>query len=254
MKRSLVLVILAVCVMVIPQIVHADWSRTYGEDQDDFGYSMDYTYDDCYIVLGRTESVGGGGVWLLKVDSTGDTVWTRTYEGSGVCVAETLDKGFIFIGGSRLLKTDSVGDSIWSREYNGLGEFGGSFVQETSDGNYVITGWTRHPDSNDTDFLLLKVDSLGDSLWARVWGSEDDDWGNCVRESSDGGYVVTGCYYAFEGLWGAEVFWSKYDKDGTLIWRDLEGKSMDYAYEGLSIQLAQNGGYINSGQCNAPIF
>ncbi|MCD6501590.1 hypothetical protein J7L01_03230, partial [bacterium] len=59
------------------------WTRVFGGDGDDCGYSIERTADGGYIVAGETESFGAGGsdVWLLKLDSDGDTSWTATYGG-----------------------------------------------------------------------------------------------------------------------------------------------------------------------------
>jgi len=101
------------------------WTRTYGGSDDDWGYSVAQTSDGGYIIAGETNSFGAGerDVYLVKTDTVGDTIWTRTYGGSdndwGYSVAQTFDGGYIVAGSTisfgadsgdvYLVKTDSLG-------------------------------------------------------------------------------------------------------------------------------------------------
>lgn len=99
------------------------WTRTYGSDSMDIGTSVDLTSDGDYIIAGTTGSFGLGSqdMWLLKLNSSGDTVWTRTYGGyysdEAYSVRAAKDGGFIMcgytcssdIGTALFVKTDSLG-------------------------------------------------------------------------------------------------------------------------------------------------
>ena len=134
------------------------WTRTYGGSSYDGGNSVCATSDGGYIIAGETLSFGAGGgdVYLIKIDASGNTIWTRTYGGSeyevGYSVCETSDGGYI-IAGQRgrgtdtfidvyLVKTNASGDTIWTRTYGGSGTDAGRSVCATSDGGYIIAGWT----------------------------------------------------------------------------------------------------------------
>jgi hypothetical protein len=80
------------------------FERTYGGPDADFGYSAQQTADGGYVVAGYTWSFGAGGedVYLIKTDANGDTLWTRTYGGTGAdngySVQQTTDGGYIIAG------------------------------------------------------------------------------------------------------------------------------------------------------------
>ena len=60
---------------------YLQWQRRYGGSEVDWGYSVQQTFDGGYIITGCTESFGAGmdDVYLMKVEPSGDTMWTKTY-------------------------------------------------------------------------------------------------------------------------------------------------------------------------------
>ena len=131
------------------------FQKTYGGALDDYFYSVRQTIDGGYIMVGNTFSFGAGGcdVYLVKTDSIGDTLWTKTYGGIsndfGVCVLQTTDSGYIIIGSTRnfgnpsiySIKTDVNGDTLWTKT-NKPGIYGGVAlsISQTFDGGYIIVG------------------------------------------------------------------------------------------------------------------
>lgn len=236
-----------------------EWSRTFGGVGADVGYMVEQTQDGGYVVVGFTDSYGAGSrdAWLVKTTATGETVWTRTYGGTGDdrlnSVHQTADGGYVAAGFTQsfgaggcdvwLIKTDANGDTVWTRTFGGIENDLGFSVRQTSDGGYVITGETRSCGAGEDDVWLIKTDANGDTAWTRTYGGTGADVGSAVQQTQDGGYVVTGltepsgeCY---------DVWLLKTDASGDTAWTvTYGGVDVD---EGIAIQQTQDGGYIITG-------
>jgi hypothetical protein len=124
------------------------WARTFGGNSDDWGRSVQQTADSGYIVVGHSMSVGVGGddVYLIKTNSSGDTLWTRTYGGT------SRDDGYS--------------------------------VRQTADGGYILAGCTYSFGAGYADVYLIRTNPSGDELWTRTYGATSLDWGNSVDRKS----------------------------------------------------------------------
>jgi len=231
------------------------WQRTYGGADNDYGYSVQQTLDGGYIVAGVAYSFGSSAqIYLIKTDSLGDTLWTKTYGGSaddlGMSVQQTTDGGYIIagttnsFGASRqvyLIKTDSLGDTLWTKTYGGVGNDLGTSVQQTTDRGYVIAG-TTNSFGNSTQVYLIKTDSLGDTLWTKTYGGTIYDRGYSVQQTQDRGYIIGG-----EGNSSVDhdpIYLIKTDSLGDTLWTRTYCATFD---EGRSVQQTQDGGYIIAG-------
>jgi hypothetical protein len=235
------------------------FERTYGGALDDEGYSVQETNDGGYVVSGYTESFGPGqrSVYLIKTDSLGDTLWTRTYGGPyydyGYSVQQTSDSGYIIAGATQyvsggqfdvyLIKTDADGNMLWNQTYEGPypgGNDAGNSVQCTADGGYIIAGGTEI--GSYFDVYLIKTDSLGNILWAQTYGGASSDVGREVQITSDGGYIVVGDSM---NLMNHQVYLIKTDSLGDTLWtRTYGGSNFDW---GSSVQECPDSGYIIAG-------
>lgn len=125
----------------------------------------------------------------------------------------------------------------WIRTYGG--EYGdcGKWVEQTSDGGYIITGHFGLPYNPylHQDVYLIKIDSVGDTLWTRTYGRSPIAIGYCVQQTSDGGYIIAGASLE-EGLWLLKT-----DENGDTLW------TLHWGVSGACVREAQDGGYIITG-------
>ena len=204
------------------------WQNTYGGGGEDAGWSVCETFDGHYVIAGGTYSFGPSqDVYLIKMDSLGDTTWTKTYgsaaRDAAKCVKQTPDGGYIITGYTfapgttdvYLVKTDSLGDSLWAKLYGGIHADGGESVDQTLDGGYIITGKTASFGAGGYDLYLIRTDSIGDTIWTRTYGGSLNDVGKSVRQTQDGGYIIAG-YTESSGAGGFDVYLIKTDENGLV--------------------------------------
>jgi hypothetical protein len=197
------------------------WTKIFGNNIGDVGYSVYQTSDGGYIIGGSTNSFGAGedDIWLLKTNENGDTSWTKTFGGvtgeEGNSVQQTIDGGYIIVGYTDsfgageddiwLIKTDENGDTLWTRTYGGSNDEEGFSVYQTTDGGYVIAGYTNSFGAGAEDVWIIKTDSSGDTLWNKTLGGDNIDCAKSIRQTTDGGYIVTGYTSSF-GAGGEDVW------------------------------------------------
>jgi len=255
----------ALAAILLPSILPAQirFERTYGGSQNDGGYSVRQTTDGGYVIAGFTEPLGAdyADVHLIKTDANGDTLWTMTFGGTRSDVAssveQTTDGGYIIAGttgsfasGSDvyLVKICADGDTLWTRTFGGASEDCGSSVQQTADSGYIIAGKTCSFGSGDADVYLIKTDADGDTLWTRTFGGDSGDFGSSVRQTADGGYIITGPTNSY-GAGGWDVCLIKTDADGDTLWTKTYGD--DSTESSYAIQQTSDGGFIMSGWTNS---
>jgi hypothetical protein len=235
------------------------WMKTFGGANDDGGNSIQQTTDGGFIIAGSTTSFGAGGsdVYLIRTNAKGDSLWTKTYGGikddEGRSVQPTSDGGYIVSGTQTkatgikdvyLIKTDANGDSLWTRTFGGVNDEEAYTVQLTSDGGYIICGYTKNFNLGGRDVYLIKTDANGDSIWTRTFGGVNDDEGRSVQQTSEGGYVIGGYTKSF-GAGKSDFYLIKTDANGTLTWsKTFGGANDDGAY---SIQQTTDGGFVIAG-------
>ena len=210
-----------------------EWNSSWGGSYGEIFYSVRQTLDGGYIATGSTGSHGNGGsdVWLVKSDSEGNPpIWHRTFGGSlferGKSVQQTLDGGFVIVGYTEslgnggydvwLIKTDSSGIEEWSLTIGGVDDDIGESVQQTSDGGYIITGYTSSFGNGGEDVLLIKVTSDGFEEWNQTFGGVNNDQGHSVLQTLDSGYIIAGHTSSF-GSGGTDVWLIKTDSRGNTV-------------------------------------
>lgn len=239
--------------------------RTYGGAGYDWGSSVQQTSDKGYIIAGRTMSFGAGDcdIYLIKTDRFGEALWTKTYGGTmyeeAYSIQVTSDGGYIIVGLTEsfrthendeyydvyLIKTDADGNIIWEKVYGDKQRDYGHSVQQTSDGGYIIAGLTESYGAGKGDVYLIKTNSSGDIEWAKAYGRKEHDSANCVKQTSDGGYIIVGGTY-YPGANYSDVYLIKTNSSGDILWTKIEG-GIGYNW-GNYVQQTSDGGFVIVGR------
>jgi len=238
-----------------------EWNKTYGGNEWENAYSVMQTSDGGFIFTGHTKSYGTGWSdgWLVKTDSNGNELWNKTFGGPNrddfSYVEQTNDGGYITAGYTYLsgdfhssgwfVKTDSNGNEIWNKTIGGDDNNVAEFVQQTSDGGYVLTGYSGTYDASNIDYWVVKIDSQGNNLWDTTFTGTTDDFIRCIRQTSDGGYILVGSTREFRAKDDSKAFLIKIDSNGNQIFDKTYGiKDSSWAS---SVFLTKDGGYIIVG-------
>lgn len=150
-----------------------------------------------------------------------------------------------------LVKVGEDGHSVWEKQFNFSNFDEATDIAATNDGNYIVTGQTMNG-NGDLDMILIKINEKGDTLWTKVFGSEDAsaDIGNAILQGPDNGYMVAGATGSFD-LTNSEdpemLCVVKTDPKGTPEWNKIYTNSG--RVEARDIK-ATNGGYIIAGTTN----
>ena len=156
------------------------WNNSFGGTSVDIGYSVQQTLDGGYIITGYTwgGSNGQSDIYTIKTDNNGVEVWSNHYGGTdqdySKSVQQTTDGGYIICGETSsfgttsdvdvyLIKLNNLGVEQWNQRF-GIGDYDeGNYVQQTSDGGYIITGRTRNSNLPPIswDIYVIKTDGNG---------------------------------------------------------------------------------------------
>jgi hypothetical protein len=234
------------------------WSQTFGDTAADYGLSVQQTTDGGYIIAGgkNASDYQNSDVYLIKTDGNGIEQWNQTFGGigweDGYSVQQTTDGGYIITGYTDswsffnkvyLIKTDENGLEQWNQTFGGIGSEDGYSVQQTTDGGYIITGYTGSL-PNGGDVYLLKTDENGVEQWNKSFGGTDIEWGYSVQQTTDGGYIITGLTESF-GNGNSDVYLIKTDVNGIEQWsQTFGGTDLD---RGSYVQQTTDGGYVITG-------
>jgi hypothetical protein len=222
------------------------WTKEYNSSGQDGGYTVIETNDSGFILLGYSNGTPVyKAISLIKTNSNGDTLWTKTYSypGSyayGSSIVQTLDKGYVFAGSIDnkmiLVRTDSIGDTLWTRTY---GNPNGNCLQmkKTNVNSFILVGGS----------LVVSCDSTGNLLWSKSYTAQ----GSFIRsidETDDGGYILSGFRNDTTGAQFA--FTIKSDSIGDTLWcKSYKSSSMDF-YSGIST--IDNGFIFGGANPNSP--
>jgi hypothetical protein len=181
------------------------WTKTYGGENYDSGTSVVQTPDEGYFVLCNINyGFNDQGLTLIKTNPAGDSLWARRYFHNnefGVSIIPAADSAYLILANTlavgdefdiRLIKIEDDGDTLWTSIIGGLEIDIGYSIQQSADNGLLICGSTGP--YFDQDIYIMKTNAEGDTVWTKtIIGSQyGNDIGNCIRQTPDGGFVLTG--------------------------------------------------------------
>ncbi|UCH14009.1 MAG: hypothetical protein JSV22_13005 [Bacteroidales bacterium] len=261
-----------------------DWEKCHGGQHSEFAYSIQQTTDSGYIVAGTCYDNGGDvtgnhgyeDYWIVKLTSTGELVWQKSLGGSSFDFArevrQTSDGGYIIAGYSNsndgdvtgnhgdydywIVKLTSTGQLDWQKSLGGSESDKAYSVQQTTDGGYIIAGFSYSSDGDVTglhdfyDYWIVKLTSAGEIDWQKCFGGKYSEETYSIQQTADQGYIVAGFTRSSDGdvseKSGESDYWIvKLNSAGEIIWqKSMGGSDYDVAW---SIQQTTDGGYIIAG-------
>ncbi len=267
--------------------VQIQWQKCYGGSSADLASYIDQTADGGYILAGSAKSNDGDvlghhayyDMWIVKLDSIGNIIWQKCYGGSkddyASCIHQTRDNGYILAGYTNstdgnvignhsayydmlILKLDSSGNIQWQKCYGGSDNEEAHYIEQTSDGGYIIAGntWSNDGDVSgihgSIDAWIVKINETGDIQWQKCLGGSELDNAWAIKQTDDNGFIMAGETWSSDGdvvgFHGGyvDVWIVKLDTNGNIQWKKCFGGSNDDRAWAISKTI--DGGYIFTGR------
>jgi murein DD-endopeptidase MepM/ murein hydrolase activator NlpD len=240
------------------QLGNLIWEKSYSGSANYLLYSVVTTDDGGYIAVGYSSNSDGSNPdgWIIKLDSFGNLVWQNTY-GSGNfdylgSLAMTSDGGFVVAGNTLpyggpyngwVLKFDGSGNILWQKRYSSFRDDTLASIFPTSDGGFIGAGTAYMPSTNEFDMRVLKLDSSGNIMWEKTYGTTTrNEYAYSVVEVSGGNFVVVG---QGVGLGNNISLFLKLDSLGNIVWQRIySGKGH---FEAFAVTRTSGGGVVVAG-------
>jgi hypothetical protein len=184
------------------------WAKTIGGSKGDRARSIIQSSDGGYVIVGGTESFGAGkaDISVVKLDSSGNVVWTKTIgDGGASSIIQSSDGGYVVVGSTRsfgagyddmyVVKMDSSGNVLWTKTIGGSYYDGAHLIIQGPDRGYVVVGSTGS--FGEGGIYVVKLDNSGNVQWTKI--IEEGGGVSSIIQSSDGGYVGAGSVFGFRG-------------------------------------------------------
>lgn len=234
------------------------YRQNIGLSKKDLFYKVINTADGGFAMCGYTSSITGvsDDILFVKINSSGQMVWTKTWGGSGKDRAQDIielgDGSYAITGYTTsspalyydafLYHVDANGDSLWFKRYGTATYDDANSVRALSNGGYLLGGQSSNG-ANGFDQFLIRTNDSGDTLWTRRFGTTGTDNIEYIAVASDGFYLTGGTNGA--GAGGDDGYLVKTDTSGNVLFTKTFGGSSPDDFHRVEITI--DGGLILSG-------
>lgn len=223
------------------------WFKTYGGLRREWPFGMLQLANGELLVYGFSEPEEGQWrrQYALRLDPQGEVIWEYAAGESGEDIVsdalETPEGDLVLavIAGQdgALVKLDAAGNLLWSQHYVLDGWQYGSQAAGTSDGGYLLAGFSMQPDQQ-ADTWLARTDAAGNLLWETTFGEAGfDDYTTAMIQLEDGTYLL--------GKIADGIRLTQLDEEGSILWEDSYGGEDVYAI--MALLEPGDGSYIAAG-------
>lgn len=242
------------------------FKKTFGTTGFEDGRSVIQLADSSYIIVGSTGEFGqtAGEVYIMKIDSAGNYVWSKSIGGINVDRANqvilTLDSSLAIIGSTNsignggydayLIKTDIDGNLIWESAIGGADWDFGNSVTQLSDSSFVITGESYSYGSGNAAMYVARVGKTGAVLWENAYLSAGDASGTKVISIANGNALVAGI--SNNGS-DNDARLMEIEPNGNLVWSSTFG-SAGFEDEFYDVLQLPNDNFVACGSTNNGIY
>lgn len=212
------------------------FSRTIGGANFDRALYLEHTSDGGYIICGFSNSFStSDDIYLVKTDPKGNKEWERNYGGIkmdiGWSVLEIKNSGYLLHGSTMsrdttnqdimIVRLDLAGNVIWHKVYgNKLNERTTDMLR-LSDGNYLLIG-ERIIDTTNRDSYVIKVDTAGNIIWEKTYGTKAVERTYYGAETPSGDILLAGSVLPYKNN-KADILIIKIKSDGNIVWTKTYG-------------------------------
>ena len=134
--------------------------------------------------------------------------------------------------------------TTWARAYGKNKRESANSVAVTTDGGFVVAGWTQSFGKGNSDFWVIKLDAHGNIIWEKTYGKRGREKANCIIQTKDGGFIVAGETTSYP-RYLINIWVLKLDQHGNIVWQKSYGGPGNEIPD--SIIETADGGYLISG-------
>ncbi len=240
------------------------WDKVFLGRRSDVADRVRSTSDGGFIILFETNSFDTTSTkivnCLIKTDNAGNLVWAKTYDVFSTVnnnypkdVIETNDQGFLIVGGNSAeenfaIKISQSGGLQWAYSF-GRGLNYSAF--QLNNGDFLMLGTSRFYPGPNYRTHLIKINSLGNILWSKVYASTQNEIGIKIISADSSGIVIAG-QTVNSGQGGADLMLLQLDTSGVVQWGKTYGGIND---ETLADAIRTNdNGFLMYGTSTSFIF
>ncbi len=238
-----------------------EWNKNFGTSHNEYGGSILENNDGSLLLIGNGDlnNSGDQDIWLIKTNSQGDSLWSKTYGGSGNEIGNDIvsigDSSYIILGSTSsfgnggsdifIIKIDGNGNEEWNLNYGGTSDEFGQSIIHTSDNGFVILSSIESYGIGNNAVNIIRINSSGEIIWEKTFGGGDGIQGtNTLQNTMDDNFILT--YNTYNHIKnGYDTWLVKINDSGFIEWgRKFSNEGGEL---GFSCQQTLDGGYVVTG-------